>query len=100
MRPIHVVTIDKARPGLVLTREPARWRLGKVTIAPITSTVRGLTSEVRLGPANGLDHDCVASCDNVTTVDASQIGRVIGHLLPHQEADLALAVALAFDLSG
>jgi mRNA interferase MazF len=36
--------------------------------APITSTIRGITSEVRVGPRNGLDHDCVVSCDNISTV--------------------------------
>lgn len=98
MRPIHVAQLDAERLVLVLTRELVRPHLSSVTVAPITRTVRGLSTEVPLGPANGLDHDCVASCDNVQTVPASALGRQVGYLLPDQEARLALAIALAFDL--
>ncbi|UZN02696.1 type II toxin-antitoxin system PemK/MazF family toxin [Cellulomonas sp. S1-8] len=98
MRPIHVAQLDKARPVLVLTRELVRPHLSNVTVAPITSTIRGLSTEVPLGPVNGLDHDCVASCDNLQTVPVSALGRLVGYLLPDQEARLALAIALAFDL--
>lgn len=70
----------------------------KVTVAPITSTVKGLSSEVPLGPANGLDHDCAASIDNTVTVPVSTLGRTIGFLTNAQEAQLARAVVLAFDL--
>lgn len=98
MRPIHVAQLDKARPVLVLTREIVRPHLRRVTVAPITSTVRGLSTEVPLGRANGLDHDCAVSCDNLQTVPAESLGRRIGYLLPDQEAALARAVVLAFDL--
>ncbi len=98
MRPIHVAHLDEARPVLVLTRELVRPHLAHVTVAPITSTVRGLSTEVRLGPANGLDHECVVSCDNVQTIPVAALGRAIGHLLPDQEASLARAITLAFDL--
>ena len=98
MRPIHVAQLDKARPVLVLTRELVRPHLTSVTVAPITSTVRGLSTEVPLGPGNGLDHACVVSCDNVQTVPVSALGRVVGYLLPDQERALARALVLAFDL--
>ena len=98
MRPIHVAQLDTARPVLVLTRELVRPHLSSVTVAPVTSTVRGLSTEVPLGPANGLEHDCVVTCDNVQTIPVSALGRQIGYLLPDQEARLALAIALAFDL--
>lgn len=99
MRPIHLVTIDKTRPALILTREYARHRMTKVTVAPITSTIRGLDVEVRLGRANGLDTDCVANLDNVTTVRSAQVGRLVGFLHRDAEAALAIALARAFDLS-
>lgn len=51
-----------------------------------------------LGPANGFEHDCVVSCDNVPTIPVSALGRQVGYLLPEQEARLAPAIALAFDL--
>lgn len=98
MRPIHVAQLDKARPVLVLTRELVRPHLSSVTVAPITSTIRGLSTEVPLGPQNGLDQASAVSCDNIQTVPSSALGRQIGYLLPEQEARLALAIALAFDL--
>ncbi|MCL2466144.1 MAG: type II toxin-antitoxin system PemK/MazF family toxin [Micrococcales bacterium] len=98
MRPVYLVEMDKARPAVVLTREIVRPHLHNLTVAPITSTVRGLSTEVPVGPANGLDHDCVITCDNVTTVPATALRRIIGYLLPHQERALARALVLAFDL--
>lgn len=98
MRPIHLAKLDKTRPVVVLTREPVRPYLSGVTIAPVTTTIRGLSTELRLGAANGLDDECVVSCDNVTTVPADALGRQIGQLLPSQEPALARALTLAFDL--
>ncbi len=98
MRPIHAAQLDKTRPVLILTREVVRPYLSRVTVAPITSTIRGLSTEVPVGPANGLDHDSVVSCDSILTVPASALGRQIGSLLPAQEATLATAIRAAFDL--
>jgi mRNA interferase MazF len=98
VRPIHAARLDKARPVVVLTRELVRPYLDRVTVAPITSTVRGLSTEVPVGPVNGLDHRGVISCDNIVTVPASALGRLIGHLLPGQEAALTAAIHAAFDL--
>jgi mRNA interferase MazF len=98
VRPIHVARLDKARPVLVLTRELVRPYLATVTVAPITTTVRGLSTEVPLGPANGLDYECVVSCDNIVTVPKTALGRQIGYLLPPQEAALTAAIQAAFDL--
>lgn len=98
MRPIHLASLDKTRPVLILTREAVRPFLNSITIAPITSTIRGLSTEVSVGRINGLDHDSVVSCDNITTVPRSTIGRLIGYLKPEQEADLAHAIAVAYDL--
>jgi len=67
-------------------------------VAPITSTVRGLSTEVPVGPGNGLDYPSVISCDNVVTVPASALGRQIGRLLPEQESTLTAALHAAFDL--
>ena len=54
MRPIHVARLDKSRPVLVLTRELVRPHLNTVTVAPITTTIRGLSTEVLLDTDNGL----------------------------------------------
>lgn len=70
----------------------------KVTVAPITSTVKGLSGEVPLGAANGLDDGCAVSIDNVVTIPTTRLGRTIGFLSLDQEQQLARAVVLAFDL--
>ena len=98
VREICLVRLDKTRPALVLTREGARAAMTKVTVAPITSTSKGLSSEVAVGPDNGLDHDCVVSLDNILTVPVDALGRTVGYLSAAQESQLARAVVLAYDL--
>ena len=98
MREICLVRLDKTRPAVVLTREAARAAMTKVTVAPITRTIKGLSSEVRVGADNGLDHDCVVSLDNVLTVPTDSLGRLVGYLSHRQEAQLARAVVIAYDL--
>jgi mRNA interferase MazF len=98
MRPIHTAKLDKIRPVVVLTRELVRPHMARVTVAPITTTVRRLSTEVPVGPANGLDPDSVISCDNIVTVPKSTLGRQLGYLLPEQEAALTAAIRRAFDL--
>jgi mRNA interferase MazF len=98
MRPIHLAALDKTRPVLILTREQVRPHLTSVTVAPITSTIRGLSTEVPVGRANGLEKDSVVSCDNVTTIPRSAIGRLLGYLNASQEAALGHAIVSAYDL--
>ncbi len=98
MRPIHTARLDKTRPVLILTREIVRPHLSRVTVAPITSTVRGLSTEVPVGPANGLDHHSVVSCDNIVTIPVTALGHQLGFLLAEQEAALGEAIRAAFDL--
>ena len=98
VREICLAKLDKTRPVIVLTREVARSAMTKVTVAPITSTVKGLSSEVELGERNGLDHRSAASLDNTVTIPSSLLGRTIGFLQPDQERALAMAAIMAFDL--
>jgi mRNA interferase MazF len=98
MRPIHIAQLDKARPVLILTRELVRPHLRTVTVAPITATVRGLSTEVSIGTANGLTAPSVVSCDNITTILSDAVGEQIGALLNSQEPALSEAIAAAFDL--
>lgn len=98
MRPIYAACLDKTRPVLILTREVVRPHVSRVTVAPITSTIRGLSTEVPVGPANGLDHTSVVSCDNIVTVPVSALGRRLGFLLAEQETALTDAIRAAFDL--
>jgi mRNA interferase MazF len=98
MRPIHVAQLDKARPVLVLTRELVRRHLTTVTVAPITTTIRGLSTELPVDAANGLSGPSVVSCDNVTTIPADALRDQIGVLLDDQERQLSYAIRAAFDL--
>lgn len=97
MRPLHIAQLDKPRPVLVLTREVVRPHLTRVTVAPITTTRRGLSTELPVGSANGVDAQSVVTCDNIVTIPTSALGRQIGVLFPVQEAALTEAIQAAFD---
>lgn len=98
MRPIVLARLDKTRPVLVLTRELVRPHLRRVTVAPITSTVRSLSTEVAVGVRNGLDHESVVNLDNILTIPVTDLGRQLGFLHPDQEQALSRAIVAAFDL--
>ncbi len=98
MHPIWLARMDKTRPVLVLTREEVRAVRRFVTVAPITSTVRGLRSEVRVDRGNGLDHDSAVNLDSIVTIEREALVRPIGALLGAQELDLTRAFHEAFDL--
>lgn len=68
------------RPVLVLTRDPVADRIEGVVVAACTRTVRGLTSEVRLGPADGMPGECAVSLDNVHTLRRSVFRRRVTRL--------------------
>jgi mRNA interferase MazF len=98
MRPIHLARLDKSRPVLVLTREVVRPHLNTVTVAPITTTIRGLSTEVLCGTDNGLEERCAVACDHITTIPVASLGQQIGRLLDEQEVALTRAIHAAFDL--
>lgn len=98
MRTIHLARLEKTRPVVVLTRESVRPYRNRLTVASITSTIRGSATEIPVGRDNGLDHDSVVNCDNITTIPASDLGQQIGFLLDSQEDALAAAIHAAFDL--
>ena len=70
------------RPVLVLPRDPVADRIGAVVVAHLTTTIRGLTSELRLGPVDGLKRDCVVSFDNLHTLPKSSFRRRVAALRP------------------
>lgn len=98
MREICLARLDRTRPVVVLTRDAARAVMTKVTVAPITSTAKGLSSEVPVGPANGLEHGSVISLDNVVTIPVSLLGRTVGFLTTEQEKLLARSIVITYDL--
>ncbi|MGH8284636.1 MAG: type II toxin-antitoxin system PemK/MazF family toxin [Steroidobacteraceae bacterium] len=90
---------DKRRPVLILTRDSAIPVLSSVTIAPITSTIRSIPTEVILTKEDGLPDTCALNFDNVQTVPKSNIGARVAHLSARKmrEAAVAVAFALGFD---
>jgi len=70
-------TPDKKRPVLVLTRDSILEYLGEITVAPITSTVREIPSEVFLSKADGMIKDCAINLDHIQTVSKGKIGSII-----------------------
>jgi mRNA interferase MazF len=68
---------DKKRPVLILTRDSAVEFLGEVTVAPITSSIRDIPSEVLLTKADGMPRDCAVNLDHLQTVANEKIGSLI-----------------------
>lgn len=99
-RPIYLAELDKQRPCVLLTRQHMVSRLAWVTIAPITSQIRGIPTEVNVdpGPETGLKVDSAVSTDNIRTVPKSALIRRIGVLPASCERLLAAAIVKAFDL--
>lgn len=87
---------DKQRPVLVPTRDSALGYLSRVTVAPVTSTIRGVPSEVALGPDDGMKQPCAVNLHNVVTVGQQGLGRRLTQLgaARMQEVCEALAFAL------
>lgn len=83
---------------MLLTRDVILDRLRNVTVAPITSTVRGIPTEVPVDEHAGLDHPSVVSCDNVTTVPKRLCVRRRGSIDRVTAGRIAAAVRLALDL--
>jgi mRNA interferase MazF len=90
---------DKDRPIVILTRDSAEKYLGEVTIAPITTTIRDIPSEVVLGKDDGMPRECAINCDHLQTVARSRIGPLIISLPSEimQQVSAAISFALAMD---
>ena len=90
---------DKNRPVVVLTRDAIIPHLGEVTVAPVTSTVRDIPSEVLLDTADGMPSACAVNCDHIQTVAKARIGSCITSLPPARmrEVRAAIGFALALD---
>jgi mRNA interferase MazF len=83
----------------VLTRDAAIQVLSSVTCAPITRTIRGIRSEVEVGPDEGLPDVSVITCDNVVTLPISTLAEVpVGHLDLEKRAALDRALRYALDI--
>jgi mRNA interferase MazF len=89
---------DKRRPVLVLTRNSIIEYLNEVTVAPITSTVRNIASEVVLGGEDGMPAECAVNLDHVQTVRKDRVGKLITALSREKLTEVRNAIRFALDL--
>jgi len=91
-------TPDKKRPIFILTRSSILEYLGEVTVAPITSTIRDIPSEVLLTKSDGLPRDCVINFDHIQTVSKSKIGSLIAVLSHERLKEVRDAILFSLNL--
>ena len=89
---------DKKRPVLILTRDSILEYLGEVTVAPVTSTVRDIPSEVALSKRDGMARACAVNCDHLQTVSKGKIGSRVATLSEDHMNPVAKAVVFALSL--
>jgi mRNA interferase MazF len=97
---VWLAELDKTRPVIVLTRDPMGQLLNAVIVAPVTSTVRGVSTEVRVGSDDGIRHPSVANLDNVQLVARDRFRRRVGQARPATMAQLCAALSRAVDCGG
>lgn len=89
---------DKRRPVLVLTRDSVLGYLGEVTVAPVTSTIRDIPSEVLLSSRDGMPQDCAVNCDHLQTVPKGKVDALITTLGAERMKEVSRAIRFALDL--
>lgn len=92
---IWLADLDKLRPAVVMHRDFAGRALDAVLVAPLTTTIRDIPTAVRLGPADGIDRECIASLDNLTLLRKDRFLRRIGALSEERMTQLCQALAIA-----
>ncbi len=86
---------DKRRPVLILTRDSAIGVLNALTVAPITTTMRDVPSQVFLSQADGMLTECVVNADSLQTVPKQQLGELITQLSAVRMAEVKQAIDFA-----
>jgi mRNA interferase MazF len=89
---------DKKRPVVILTRTAILEYLSEVTVAPITSTIRDIPSEVLLSNEHGMKSDCAINCDHIQTVSKSKVGTLLTTLSKDKLFELRSAISFALNL--
>ena len=92
---VWLATLDKVRPVVVLTRDPFGGILHSVIVAPVTTTIRGVATEVVLGPDDGLRVRSVASLDNVQLASRKRLVRRVGRVTAPSMTAICRALARA-----
>ena len=90
---------DKKRPVLILTRDSILDYLGEVTVAPVTSTIRDIPSEVFLSQEDGVKKDCVVNLDHIQTVSKNNFGTRLTSLSRNKMKSVGEAIRFALDIA-
>jgi mRNA interferase MazF len=88
---------DKRRPVVILARPSLIEALHTVTVAAITSTLRGAPTEVEVGVDEGLKGSSCVNLVNVFTVRQSELTRYVGSVAPRKMHAICRALAIACD---
>ncbi len=91
-------TPDKKRPVLILTRNSIIGHLGEITIAPITTTIREIPSEVFLNQKDGMPRACAINFDHIQTVQKNKIGTLISTLSRDRLLEVKRSIHFALEL--
>lgn len=94
---VWLAELDKIRPVVVMTRDPMGRLLNAVLVAPVTSTVRGLSTEVPVGALDGVRRPSVANADNLQLLARDRLVRQVGRARPSTMASLCSALSIAVD---
>jgi mRNA interferase MazF len=89
--------LDKIRPVVVMTRDPMGRLLNAMLVAPVTSTVRGVSTEVAVGAPDGIRRAPVANVDNLQLVARDRLVRQVGRATPSTMSSLCGALSIAVD---
>ena len=94
---VWLADLDKRRPVVILTRDPMGQHLNAVLAAPVTTRIRGLTTEVVLGTESGIAQQSVVNADMICLVDRTNLRGLIG-FVPHDTmTNICSALAIAVD---
>ena len=91
---------DKRRPVVVLTRGSALGYLSTVTVAPITSTIRGVPSEVVLNQEDGMKAPCAVNLHNAVTISRNRLGKRVAQLSSVRMDEICGALGFALGCDG
>lgn len=86
---------DKERPVVILTQDPAIDYLNSVTVAPITSAIRDVPSQVKLDENDGMKHPCAVNLHKLITVRKAAIGARVASLAPRRLDEICAAMSFA-----
>ncbi len=90
---------DKNRPVVILTRDSIIPHLGEVTVAPVTSIIRDIPSEVLLGKTDGMPKECAVNCDHMQTIAKARVGALIASLSTARMREIRSAISFAIALN-